>query len=178
MNRRTFIKTTGIISLLGLTNLSFAEKKKELKWIKMTDQMPEMGRNTIVLHIKRPGCFKADPHFVLSIGRRVQHHRYSFMMEAEIVYFCSKYATEPVGIKRLYYHSDRKFYGIKEIHRVKWLNYKSVKAYGEGSNPMPIALFEVNNNSSIKDNLWWMSIGSSLPENLPAFPKYRSNKYK
>ena len=32
MNRRTFLQLTGITTVVGLSNLSFAEKEKSLKW--------------------------------------------------------------------------------------------------------------------------------------------------
>ena len=46
MNRRNFIKVTGIVSLLGLTNLSFAEN--ELKWISVDNEMSEIGQKIVV----------------------------------------------------------------------------------------------------------------------------------
>ncbi len=47
MDRRNFIKAIGVVSLLGVTNGGFAEKK--LQWIKMKDDMPKMGQKLIML---------------------------------------------------------------------------------------------------------------------------------
>ena len=50
MNRRTFIKTTGIgvVSLLGPSFLFAGEKEQE--WIRLPDQRPKVGQNIVVLY--------------------------------------------------------------------------------------------------------------------------------
>ena len=48
MNRRQFIKTVGVVSLMGTTSLLAGEKEQQ--WIRYADIMPEVGEKVILLH--------------------------------------------------------------------------------------------------------------------------------
>ncbi len=48
MNRRTFLKLTGATAVLAATPLSLAGKKEIPQWIRLTEQLPEVGQKVVM----------------------------------------------------------------------------------------------------------------------------------
>ena len=70
MRRRDFLKSVGVVGLLGFSNISFA--KKELKWISFKDKMPKVGQRIIVLRSFQDSKYTIEGDYVI-IGN-VHHY--------------------------------------------------------------------------------------------------------
>lgn len=180
MNRRTFIKTTGMISLLGMTNLVFAEREQQ--WIRMNKRMPEIGQNIIMLAYCVPHHIKNVPesidHTSLFFAKRIEDFYplvyHSFRVK--YLYSNSFYNCEGDKTYELHYNSDS--YSKEDIKRIDKMCNVIGKKQGE-LRYVPHSGKETKfwlkiwhwANINIHDNMYWISADKYYSKDLPELPK-------
>ena len=151
MNRRTFLKLTGSITILSTTSLTFA-KKEEYQWIKATDQLPTIGQRIIQLS-KNP-MYLGD--YTLIIG--------TYQDSTNIKFY---YKQVKFSINQEYRFSN--FFGRtrwnypktndEEVRELEWMKTEDVRNAPHSTN----CSFDIK-------YLYWMPV-DQLPKKLPPFPK-------
>jgi len=151
MNRRIFLKTTGIISLLGITNISLGQK--EQKWINMGEIRPEIGQR----------CIINKNNYYIFVGIIEEYKGETFVsISAECYYNISKNKNH-ISFAMCGKDGDRK---LDKFIREQWIDgeikdmsYRmySIVSYG----------FNIVNTSDLKT--WWVPIDNNynIPKNLP-----------
>ena len=173
MNRRNFLKSVGVLSILGLSNITFANNKKEIKWISFKDQMPKVGQKLIRVAISSPeNIRKYGNNYINYISFNVGE--VSSDMNASKWRKRLKYdiCFENLFTFSSTYNKDK--YNLAYIGTMKNFNFDSLK------------WFKIDRNSSIvhypnlctrcfcmvNDNCYWMPISSfdNIPKKLPHLP--------
>jgi len=199
MNRRNFLKSTGIISLLGFPNLSFAKNKKELKWISFKDEKPKIGQNIISLSVLRwqglDGEWLDIPRCNMVIGRvevdnydwtefnkrnnkNVKNEEFALKYQATIgingFYEWRTVLTKQNGCQhRKYIVGDRFSYNTA-VKLYQEEEFSKLEWINEGYKvAWDIGEWKSPVSKMNDKNYYWMPIGDKLPEQLPEFPIYK-----
>ncbi len=173
MRRRTFLKTTGALTVLGVTGISFAEKEQQ--WIKMKDKKPKVGQKVIILsYDSYNGSHSVFP--ILWVTERVKTpDPYKFKGTE---YFRSKvifwYSLGYDKNYRVYYY-EKNYNRIKESKIID----KISKAVGKDSNTVlifnPAPMREKVNewhwrDVNFHDNMYWLPADKYYSKDLPKLP--------
>lgn len=199
MDRRNFLKTTGIISILNLSNISFAKNKKKIKWISFKDEKPKMGQNIIALSVSRwkghNGKWLDIPKCNLTIGKveiddkdwtefnkinntNVKNAEFALKHQAQIDIngFCEwrTVLTKNNGTEhRRYIIGDRFSYNTA-VKLYPEEEFSKLEWINEGYKvAWDIGQWKSPVDKMNDKNYYWMPIGNKLPEKLPEFPKYK-----
>ncbi len=188
MNRRNFIKATGMVSLLGMTNLVFAEKEQQ--WIRMNEQMPKVGQKIIMLVYCTPYHIKEVPesidHTSLFFAKRIEdldpliYHSF----RVKYLYSNSFYNREGDKEYKLHYSIDdiinysSEDYGREDVKRIDKMRNVIEKKQGElkyvphGRNSAETWLKIWHwGNINIHDNMYWIPADKYYSKDLPKLPK-------
>jgi len=155
MNRRSFLKNIGAVSILGFSNISFAKNKKELKWISFLDELPKVGQKLIL----------ASEYYITLGTIRKPCQKSEIFKNVVLVYKDSDIAVSKNNYT-LYTEKGRELLRTK-----KWLGYSS------NSNILDHVRFGSElNNTYVKNgigygtNYYWMAIEGEYPDTIPNFP--------
>jgi len=176
MNRRNFLKSVGIVGVLGISNISFA--KKELKWTKMEDKLPKMGQDIILLTYTSPEFLKllpeSDRHKYLDYqciysGKRIKNQfRGDKYCNFEINYLCTnrlwhkEYNSLKLMYNELYIISKE----IEKIKRLPWVKENSTECFSEDFSRE--LSWEIPSRNR---NMYWIPADKYYSGKLPEFPK-------
>jgi len=197
MNRRTFIKATGIVSLLGLTNLSFAEKEQQ--WIRMNEQMPKVGQEVILLGYCVPAHIKHVPEdidkIILLFAERIEDFipdyrpdRKYFNFKVKYLYsnsFCNREGDKNY---KLHYSIDGDDYSSEDYCREDVKRIDKMRNVIEKKQEELKFVPHIRNDLQtwhriwqwsrdyIHDNIYWIPADKYYSKEFPKLPKPVINK--
>lgn len=171
MNRRTFVKLTGITLISTQTLASIDEP---LIWTPLRKQMPKVGQKVILLARYKPFITREDIKFnlhIITVGRRVPvkdtfpkivRRLPSIALKQEFRISSSYNSnTEPL----LFYSPKITPYPLEEIKKLKWGKIR----------PPYRKIDNLKSNKALHwmiDNMHWLPVLNKLPITLPIIPKY------
>ncbi len=166
MNRRTFVKLTGITALLPATYLLANDDKPQ--WISLKERQPRVGQKVVIL-------YRFDPHYInifkntintiiLHAGEIIQTepklaNREEILAVVETHRCCRDMDKRlPASFSTL--NNERlEIMRTKDIKNVPW------KKQAVSSTNANMWTMEINN-----PNIYWMPI-TEIPNSLPKMPK-------
>ena len=173
MNRRSFLKRVGVVSLLGFSNISFAKNKKELKWISLLDEQPKVGQKIIIGDrvlrsylcsgtVNSP-CKQhkwSDDYVIIRLNRDIARRKHN--QRDEWIY--SVLSTE----------------GHKILKTKKWLGYHEKPSYVQDYINVETMIrgSKYEGTTYYKRYHYWIPIEGEYPDEIPNFPSiiYQHNK--
>ena len=158
MNRRIFLKLTGIITILGIPTL--AQTKKEPQWISFKDKTPKLGQKYIIL-------FRNKQRESYVIAKAISPNpNYSVKIIRYKKCFSALQGLTP-GTYYMFYSREMSTKEIFKYSRIteKWITkpvkefkYREYRAGETGS-------------SIIGENMYWLPIKKEIPTTFPPLPK-------
>ncbi len=178
MNRRSFLKLTGVTAVVALAPKVFASEPK-CEWIKFTDRMPEDLDKIAVFTY-----FKGGNVNILT-GTVIANNHAEWLLDSVRDRFHGCYPDDVKVIRTAISYSPDGFFGRdvdvrvydtvetqglqEEINRAKWISGKRFKRDDTGC----LAPRHGRKRSEYvgRNESYWFPIDKYIPENLPEFPK-------
>ena len=180
MNRRTFLKITGMASLLGISNITLGQK--EQKWISLMDKKPKIGQRVAVVSYGSPDKKRNWDHsdYMLEIGYRLHTRESRFTLLIDFYYAnysnWGRFIVVNPGPWKIRGGEFNKWEGndykiketiMKQAYNLKLKNGETVAKqtsyyYTRSSQTAYV---------TIHKNIWWIPISHELTESLPLIPK-------
>lgn len=157
MNRRTFLKFTGLTTVAVLTTAGFSEPKQ--KWISFHDELPKPGQKIIIA--AKDGMWIEGLTVVKCSLRNNPFDRRMTYTDIDF----SKYIRKNKKASICAIYSDE---GEKVLRTRKWCKFNG---YDEYSDHKRIA----SNTMSVKDEkdaYLWLPVNGEYPQGLPYLPNY------
>lgn len=171
MNRRTFLKLTGVAVAAGVSNLSFAGEEQQ--WIRLINRQPKVGQKIILLskalnYKDRNG--EQTKTCMISVGERVSLRNSKNKLGDKLPLFALRrefrISNHSFSNNRLFYYTKSESdYSLEDIRKLKWAHIDEEMMLDEYKNN--ICLFWM------LDNTYWIPVVGKLPESLPQIPEYR-----
>jgi hypothetical protein len=178
MNRRTFIKLTGIATVAGLTTVPTLSAPKR-QWTRAMDELPKAGKRIAFVDRPHPAhTGMGDTDYCISVGHMTNwwgktatnfplHHEFFARSNKEVVMITENMMED-------YHNKDwQRFKKIREQAATLTVGGKRLLA----NRKMTSIRFKDNENAShisictLHENMWWTYIDDNKTINLPSVPK-------
>ena len=168
MNRRTFIKLTGITTLLPAIPLC----AKKQQWIQLEKQMPKVGQRIVLFDRTEHTYFltageRKNVHKTINVRGVTHTVKFSLLKEFTIV------NNNKSGYRTLWYNKEvAQQYPFHEVTACPWVEYSKIVYNAIHFESEDVTLYYTIGENTLGENLWWIPIKDEYPKELPPFPKY------